>query len=30
METLSSFSMLIGVDKLSRRRQRRLDVSSLP
>lgn len=30
METLSFFSMLIGVDKLSRRRQRHLDVSSLP
>lgn len=30
METLSFSSMLIGVDKLSRRRQRHLDVSSLP
>ena len=30
MEALSFLSMLIGVDKLSSRRQRHLDVSSLP
>ena len=30
MEASSFLSMLIGVDKLSSRRQRHLDVSSLP
>lgn len=30
METLSFFTVLIGVDKVSRRWQRHLDVSSLP
>lgn len=30
METLSFFRILLGVDKLSRRRERHLGVSSLP